>query len=78
MPYTPDRTPLGHDATPDWTTFASSDSIGTLLAAIPHKADDGPGRWTIIGWHYIGSNGWVDVDAAGVCYATGRVHLPPT
>jgi hypothetical protein len=41
MPYSPDRTPLGYDALPDWDNVP--DDVGSPLAAIPHKADDGPG-----------------------------------
>jgi hypothetical protein len=76
MPYTPDRTDLGLDAQPDWTHAAAL--VGQPLAAIAFKINPTPSTWSVGGWRYIGTQSWVDVDAAGVCYAQGHVHLPPT
>jgi len=77
MAYEVQHRDLGYDATPDWDNTTVPKLVGKPLAAIAHKAYPEPSRWTIVGWRYIGTDGWADVDSDGVCYAVGKAYFPP-
>jgi hypothetical protein len=75
VPYSPKKDDLGVDAQPNWQ-HATELLDDTPVAAIAHKMNPTPSTWTVCGWRYISTTTWADVDSAGVCYATGKVHAP--